>query len=300
MGFLDRFRGGDRLALSLAVSPAEVAPGGGVVVRFEASGEPDPQARAIRVCLEGTASYLVQVSRTHGEADRGDTSRTEEWRSYQLHEEERELPAQVGPGEVTFTLPPDALPSSAGAVAWTVSARVDRKGLDKVERETLDVRHGAEGLPSTRSPEQHEDGLTLDDVPVAVRAGDTLGGHLTISPRRDVGVTAVRIRLHRRVTYTAAPQTDGSIYGDEGLLSTFTFVGSGRITRDTKVAEVDLAGKRDFVAGSIERLPFSVDVPATAGPTTAHRYARVEWRVEAVLDRRLRDDLAVTAPVVVR
>jgi hypothetical protein len=299
MGFLDRLRGGSGNTISLDVQPAEVAPGGEITVRFDVAGDLDEKARGIRVALEGTASYKGNVTRTYGSGEDSNVSTVEEWQSYQLHTEERELPARTGPGEATFTLPPDALPSSAGAVSWTVSARIDRAGaLDTVVREDVRVRHGEHGLPASRSQQQHADGLTLDDVPVAVRAGSPLTGTLTVALQKDVTVTAVRVRLHRKVTYTAAAQTDGSIYGGDSL-EPVVFIGSNHITDELKVAELDLAGKREFSAGSVERLPFSIDVPATAGPTTAHSHARVEWRVEAVLDRRMRGDLAVETPLVV-
>jgi hypothetical protein len=67
---------------------------------------------------------------------------------------------------------------------------------------------------------------------------------------------------------------------------------------DSQVAEVDLSGKREFKAGSAEQLPFSITVP-DAGPTSGHVHARVEWRLEAVLDRRMRDDFAVETPLLV-
>jgi hypothetical protein len=46
-------------------------------------------------------------------------------------------------------------------------------------------------------------------------------------------------------------------------------------------------------------VPFSLAVPADAGPTTDHPHAQVDWRLEAVLDRRLHDDLDVEVPLVV-
>lgn len=300
MGFLDKLRGGTNNTITLDVQPAEVAPGGETTVRFNVAGELDAKARGVLVTLEGTANYKANVTRTYGSAQDSNVSTVEEWQSYQLHKEERELPAQTGPGAATFKLPPDALPSSAGAVTWTVSARIDRAGaMDKVVRQDVSVRHGEEGLPTSRSPQQHDDGLTLDDVPVAVRAGSPLTGTLTVALQKDVSVTAVRIRLHRKVTYTAAAQSDGSIFGGGDSLESVSFIGSNHIKDELKVAELDLAGKREFSAGSVERLPFSIDVPAKAGPTTAHSYARVEWRVEAVLDRRIRGDLAVETPLVV-
>lgn len=300
MGFLDKLRGGTDSTITLDVQPVEVAPGGEITVRFDVVGELGDKARGVRVALEGTANYKANVTRTYGPEGDSNVSTVEEWQSYELHEDARELPARTGPGEATFRLPPNAPPSSEGAVTWTVSARIDRaSAMDEVVRQDVDVRHGEEGLPTSRSPQQHDDGLTLDDVPIAVRAGSPLTGTLTVALEKDVSVTAVRVRLHRKVTYTAAAQTDGSIFGGGDSLESMAFIGSNHIQTERKVAELDLAGKREFSAGSVERLPFSIDVPATAGPTTAHSWARVEWRVEAVIDRRMRGDLSVETPLVV-
>jgi hypothetical protein len=43
--------------------------------------------------------------------------------------------------------------------------------MDKAVLQEVRVRHGEEGLPTSRSPQQHEGGLTLDDLPGAVRPG---------------------------------------------------------------------------------------------------------------------------------
>lgn len=295
MGFLDKLRGGGDITLGLAVDPVEVGPGGQVTARFDVGGELDDKCRGVRATLLGSASYKVKVTRTDSDGDR---TTTEEWRSYELHKEEHHYPAEVGSKQATFTLPQNALPSSGGAVRWTVTVQVDReRGRDKKEEVELSVRHGAEGLPTERAPQQTDDGLTIDQVPVAVRAGDTISGHLTINVRKDVSVTAARIRLHRRVTYTAQPTHEGAFWGDGGSLG--FYIGSSDIKDENKVGEVDIAGKRDFTAGTVEQVPFSIPVPAASGPTTAHQYARVEWRVEAVLDRRMRDDLAVATPIIV-
>jgi hypothetical protein len=296
MGILDRLRGGGDLTLGITLEPAEVAPGGEFVLRFDVGGELDDKARGVRVGIRGEGKYLV--TETDRDAD-GDVDTRQVWREIELHEEEHHYPAQLGPGQARFTLPGHAPPSSADAVEWTAFARVDReRGMDKVERRPLDVRQSAEHLPSERAPRRSDDGLTLDDVPTAVRAGETVTGHLTIQLAADTKVTAARIRLHRRCTYLEHPQ-DGYDKFD-AVLDFFSVDGTGsRIVREEKVAEVDLSEKREFAAGAVEQLPFSIVVPDGPGPTTAHPNARVEWRLEAVLDRRMRDDLAVATPLVV-
>ena len=49
----------------------------------------------------------------------------------------------------------------------------------------------------------------------------------------------------------------------------------------------------------MEKTPFTITVPSGLGGTTAHAHATVDWRLEAVLDRRLRDDWAVEVPIAV-
>jgi hypothetical protein len=296
MGFLDKLRGGDDLTLGLDFEPAQAAPGDKITVRFDVGGELDDKARGVRVGLKGTGHYLV-LDRDR-DAD-GDIDYDEEWRTIELYDEEHHYPAQLGPGVAEFTLPADAAPSSPQAVSWQVSVRVDReRGMDKVERRDLTVRQPPDRMPQARAPHAADDGLKLEDVPVAVRAGDGLTGHLTVNVADEVKVSAVRIRLHRKRTYDATSHSDFSIFG-ETFLNLSSWGGSSRITKDEKKAEYDLSDKRTFAPGSAEQIPFAIAVPADAGPTTAHPHARVEWRLEAVLDRKLRGDLSVETPLIV-
>lgn len=297
MGFLDKLRGGGDATIQVTCEPQEARPGDAITVRFDVGGELDDKCRGVRVGLHGVGRYLVE------ERDRdadGDIDRNQVWRSIELFEEEHTYPAQVGPGQASFTVPADAAPSSKDAVEWIVAARVDReRGRDRVERVPLTVRRAASAIPAGRAEQRTDDGLTLDGVPVAVEAGGQLSGQLTVNLADDVKVTAARIRLHRRCTYVAETITDpGFFRGD--LLTTFVFSGSrSRITRNERVAELDLTGKREFTAGAVEQLAFTLPVPAGVGPTTAHPHATVEWRLEAVLDRRLRGDLSVETPLLV-
>lgn len=297
MGFLDRLRGGGDVIVSVSADPVEPSPGGQVVVRFDVGGALDDKCRGVRVGLRAEGRYLV----TERDRDSDGGSQTREvWRELELHEEEHHYPAQLGPGQATFTLPEDAAPSSPDAVEWTASARIDReRGMDKVERLPLAVRQSADRMPQERAPRTSDDGLTLDHVPIAARAGETVGGYLSINLADDTKVTAVRIRLHRKCTYVAETINGRDVIGGT-VLDSFVFSArQSRITRDEKVAEADLSGKREFARGVPEQIPFGIAVPAGAGPTTGHAHATVEWRLEAVLDRRMRGDLSVDTPLIV-
>lgn len=297
VGFLDKLRGGGDITLSVSSDPAEAAPGGEIVLRFDAAGEFDDKCRAIRVGVVGTGKYLVEERERDSD---GDVRTHQVWREIELHKEEHQYPAQAGPGQAHLTLPATAPPSAHEAVEWQVFAQVDReRGLDKVERIALAVRSSPESLPTERVPPTSDDGLTLTDVPVAVRAGGQVTGNLTVRLPDDAKVTAVRMRLHRRATYVADRIDDYTMWRGNSL-GMFVFGGGqSRITRDEKVAEIDLSGKREFSAGQVEQLPFTVTVPTGLGGTTGHPHAQVDWRLEAVLDRRLRGDLAVETPLIV-
>jgi hypothetical protein len=123
-------------------------------------------------------------------------------------------------------------------------------------------------------------------------------GTLTVNVAEAVKVSAVTIRLNRRRTYVSDPLTD---YDRDSLLidtviarsipySAYQFLG---------VAEVDIFGHHSFEAGTPEEAPFSLTLPSDVGPSTRYPYGEVDWWLDAVLDRRLHDDLTVAIPITV-
>ena len=211
------------------------------------------------------------------------------------HEQNVEL--RTGEQRVTMFLPDHVQPTSGDIVSWEAWARVDReKGLDVVQRVPFQVRVPIERVPATRQNDATSDGLTLSGIPTAIRHGETLAGTLVIDVPEELKARSVKVRLHRRVTYLAAPENGYDLYS--GSLVHSAFFGSDQITDDRQVAEVELGGKATFQPGQRQELPFSIGVPG-AGPTSAHLYAQVDWRVEAVLDRRLRGDKSVESPIIV-
>lgn len=297
MGLMDRIKGSSSGSIQVGVEPTAAAPGSEMTIRVRVNEEPDAKARKLLVGITCTGRYLV----TERRRDTNNTTQTSEvWQSVEMYE--RELPLEVRSGEqsVQLRLPEHVQPSSDDVVTWEVWARLDRNnGLDVVERRSFEVRVPIEQVPSTRTADTSDDGLTLSGLPTAAKEGDTLRGTLVVDVPDEITARAVSVRLHRRVTYVADAINDYNLYsGNLSITNSLIFGHTSRITKDVQVAEIDLTGKETFTPGQRRELPFQIAVPGS-GPTTSHSYAQVDWRLEAVLDRRLRGDKAVETPIIV-
>jgi len=123
-----------------------------------------------------------------------------------------------------------------------------------------------------------------------------VSGTLTVEVAEDIKA-AVAIRLLRRCTYVA--DADSGPAGGELLIERVMAKGGSCVVHEEQVAIVELFPRRSFTAGPPEHATFSIAVPGDAGPSTLSPHAQVDWRLEAVLDRRLRADLDVLVPIVV-
>jgi hypothetical protein len=270
MGFLDRFKGGAKLAV--VAEPAEAFPGDEVRVRVTVEGEIDDKAEGARAGLRCVNHFLVR------EYDRQDDEWEEKWRALTLHDDAGDVPLQAGEHELVFTVPTGMPPSSKNAVSWTAWAGIDRRrGLDATASAEIAVRLPAPPDPPRDVP-PGEDGVAFEALPAAVRAGEQLEGTLVVTPADDIKTTGVRVGLRRTVTYV---------------------VDRSKVVRRDDVGEVEVAGGQELAAGQSQRFPFTVAVPADAGPTAQAPHAVVEWTVRGIVARRMRGDLEAAAPIVV-
>jgi hypothetical protein len=296
MGFLDRLKGKSGGAIEVIVEPTAAGPGTEISVRLDIKEELDDKAQAVRAGITCTGRYKVKERRR--DAD-GDMHTDEVWRDVEIYEEVAPLQLATGPQQARFYLPDEAQPASEDAVEWEAWARIDRaKGLDVVERVPLNVRVPSDRVNADRGADPSQDGLTLVGIPAVAREGETLRGTLVVEVAEELKANAVSVRLHRRATYVAEAINDYNVYRGDLIAGLFFGSSTSKIVEDEQVAEVDLAGKQSFDAGRREQFEFSIDVPV-AGPTSSHQYAQIDWRIEAVLDRRLRGDVAVEAPLLV-
>lgn len=295
MGIMDRLQGRSGGRLQVYVEPREAGPGTEMTVRLVVVDGLDDKARSVRAGVTCTGRY--QVEERDRDSD-GDVVTRNVWREVEVYEQGRPVELRLGEQRVPIMLPAHVAPSSGDIVTWEAWARIDReKGLDVVERVPFEVRVPLDRVPSTRQGDATDDGLTISGIPTTVAEGQTLEGTLVVDVPDEVSVRSVAVRLHRRVTFVAQAINDYDVYSGS-LLASAIFSDTSRITRDEQVAEVQLAGKTSFQPGSRQALPFAVPVPR-CGPTSSHAYAQVDWRLEAVLDRRLRGDKSVETPLIV-
>ena len=294
MGLMDRMMGKSGGAIQVDVEPNQAGPGSEMRVRFSILDELDDKARSMIAGVTCTGRY--QVEERERDAD-GDLVTRQVWRDVEVYEHQQPVEMRTGEQVVAIFLPDHVQPTSGDIVSWEAWARVDRqKGIDVVERVPFQVRVPVERVPDTRQNDATADGLTLCGIPTAIRQGETLHGTLVVDVPEEVKARSVKVRLHRRVRFLAAPENDYDVYSGSLMLS--TFLDNSQITDDDEVAEVELGGKTTFQPGHRQELTFAIEVPPV-GPTSSHLYAQVDWRLEAVLDRRLRGDKSVESPLIV-
>jgi hypothetical protein len=280
---LDRFRRG-RTTLSVAIQPGELAPGDAVVLSYEVGGELDEESPALETGLTCIGQYIVGE---RGRDANGHPITRDVVHELKLHEDERELPISLGPGQVQFELPTDAQPTSADVVEWVAWAKIGSDGDE--QRIAVPVR--LPGSPPAASADAAANGLTLHGVPDTVRAGGSVGGTLTVALADETKAHDVSVRLIRRRTYVAEP-----VSGFDGSKLLFDLTPAHNAF-EKWITETQVFGKHEFEANSPEQNTFEIQVPADAGPDTAHPNGQVDWRVEAALHRMLHDDLTVAVPI---
>jgi hypothetical protein len=295
MGIMDRLQGRSGGRIQVFVEPQQAGPGAEMAVRFTVLDGLDDKARSVRAGVRCTGRYQVE------ERDRdtnGNVTTREVWRDVEVYAHAQPVELRTGEQVLTIFLPDHVQPTSGDIVSWEAWARIDRdNGLDVVEHAPFEVRVPLDRVPATRQGDATDDGLTLRGIPTVVAQGDTLTGTLVVEVPEELKVRSVAVRLHRRVTFVAQAINDYDVYSGS-LLASALFSDTSRITDDEQVAEVVLGGKATYQAGQRHELPFSIAVPP-AGPTSSHAYAQVDWRLEAVLDRRMWDDKAVETPLIV-
>lgn len=270
MGFLDALKG-KKPEVTITAEPSDLLPGQEVRVRVTIAGELDDKAEGGKAGLRCLNEYLVR------ERDRNDDDNRvrEVWRSVQLHEQAIDVPLAIGDHDFTFVVPEGLPPASKEAVSWWAWANIDRRrGIDASASARLAVRLPATGLPlERRAYGTGHGGIAFADAPASARAGEVVEGTFTVTPPEGVKAQAVRVRLTRTRTYT-----------------------EDKIVKRDHFAETELHGSLELDPGQTQSFPFALQVP-DVGPSVTTAQAIVDWRITAIVARRLKGDHEVSAPL---
>jgi len=293
MGIFSR-RNSGTATVTAAVQTADLVPGGPLEVSYEIAGELDDDCRGLVAGLTCVGTF---VTAERGRDANGHPIERDVVHEVKVHDEQQQLALAVGSGQAQFKMPEGAAPTSADAVAWQVWVQIDRGEKESpIDRLPLVVR--ASNGSVEPSPDSENAGLTLHGVPRSVRAGETVTGTLTVNVPEDMKVSAVTIRLNRRRTYVANPLTD---YPSDALLidTAQTRGVSYSASQFLGVVDVDVFGRHEFGGGTAEQASFTLTLPGDVGPSTRYPNGQVDWWLDAVLHRRLHDDLTAAVPITV-
>ena len=221
--------------------------------------------RVDSAAAQGNDSILTagQVGTNYG----GDRD-TDDWVSVVVED----LPIATGTiagATSTFRIPSWAPASSSSIARWECRLTVDREGRDVETRGEFTVLIGTSDVEAYLEPLERVSGQAETGVDIALtrpvwQAGETITGHVTLTPTADLpdgdlAVSWQRERESHPLVRTPSPcgQLDGRIVG--------------------------LGKQIPLRAGRPVEIPFEIDLPADAPPTAAAVHSSINWFVQARL-----------------
>ncbi len=184
----------------------------------------------------------------------------------------------LGQRTVEVAIPTDAPPSARGLVDWKVKAVIDRRRAGDVTSEvSIQVASRPDQYAAwAERPPTVERGCEMElRIPGRSYAlGSTISGTFFLRAEEGFDANEIRVDLLR-----------------DGLDSP----GNDEVTQTDKVRSVPLAGGTKLAAGDTKELPFQIEIPADQPPSFQARSSSMQWFLEGVASRRLRDDFNVRA-----
>jgi hypothetical protein len=201
--------------------------------------------------------------------DAGSEKDTEDW----VGVTQVELPVaggEFGGGSSSFTVPSWAPGSSDVLARWSARLRIARGGRDVDSRGDFTVVIGTNDLQVTEEPQARTAGGGETDIDIVVpslvfRAGETITGSITLTPRADMSDGELKIYWgHRRISHP--------------LERTPAIAGGTRSGPSVKLGK-GIALR----ANTPVTVPFTVPLPSDAPPTGEAVHSSLVWFVEATL-----------------
>lgn len=304
MGFLDFLKGagtGDA-TVTLDVAQAELLPGGRVELKATVEGEIDDKVENLQLGVRCVNKYKRMERDSDGDLRKVTTTET-------LYEDIRPVtdgPPSVGTHTLAVELPQDAMPSAEDAIEWEAVARIARnRGRDVGEEQPLNVlstaeRHaGIEQKPPVASGARIS--ARFEELTRSVRVGEKVSGVLVVTAQEDdLKANETRVNLTWRRTDSAEVYNwDGvdiaeiggvKVSLDDGGLG---FYAGGSTVKESGFADNLRFDEIELPEGHDVRFPFTLALPVGSPPTLAGPHTAIQWRVEAVLSRRMKDDIDV-------
>jgi hypothetical protein len=175
---------------------------------------------------------------------------------------------EAGRHEVVLRIPSWAPGSSRSIVRWVVRLHVDREGRGDVEHdETVTVLAPPPAEPPAQEPAiERLMGASSDIVVVTerpwVRAGEPLRGSVTLTPKGEVPEADLAVFLQRARASHPLERTPGNGSTLDG----------SRVQLDKHLA---------LEPGVPTTVPFEIDVPTDADPTSEAVHSSLTWFVQA-------------------
>ena len=201
--------------------------------------------------------------------DAGSEKDTEDWVGV-TKVELRVAGGEFSGGSSSFTVPSWAPGSSEAIARWSARLTIERGGRDVDARGDFTVVIGSDNVQVTDEPQQRTggDGDTGIDIvlpSLTYRAGETINGHIVLTPRADMSDGELSIYWgHRRISH---PLVRTPAIGGGGKSGPTIKLGKGIPLRN----------------GTPATVPFAVPLPKDAPPTAEAVHSTLVWFLEATL-----------------
>ena len=302
MGFLDFLKGGAADAsVALDLSAGEVLPGAKLDLKAVVEGELDDKVENLQLGVRCVNKY-TRIDRDRDGSHRVKTSET----IYEDIVPVSDGPPSPGTHTRTVELPPDAVPSAEDAIEWEAVARIARhRGRDIGEEQPLTMLLTPERYASIeqKPPVVHGAPVTVrfEELNRRVRLGEKVSGVLVVTAQEDMKAKETRINLAWRKTDSAEVYNwDGTDIAEIGGVRVslehgggLAFYGGGSTVKESGFADNLRFDEIELPAGHDVRFPFSLQLPVGGLPTLTAPHTAIQWRIEAVLERRMKDDIEV-------
>jgi hypothetical protein len=259
-------------------------PGAVIPVDIRVTADEDINPREIRAELIGDETYYVRETHrdSKGHVSTHIAKRNETFaKIVQTVVEGPSLPQGTDrKWSSPVQIPANAAPTCCGKVVnirWTLKAVLDvPKYADLSEEKPLNVfsRPGQGGDISIVPVEKSFGEVTLVIIaPPVATVSHPLKGQLTLQVKEKLNIRGIRVEL---------------VQVEE----------AGAKNSSEVISTAQISGERSFNPGESPVIEFSLDIPAGAPPTVIGSRSRLDWKIRAVLDRKMKSDFNVERDLV--